>query len=76
MKYGHKQEESRWYEYGQGKEFPTKERAMVKLESYKTKVLTSFFVDGLYKLYDGNYIEETKNAIRVVFKYRYIESIL
>ena len=30
----------------------------------------------LYKLYDGNYIEETKNAIRVVFKYRYIESIL
>lgn len=76
MKYAHKKEESRWYEYGSGKEFTTKKEAMREVENYKTKVLTHFCLDGLHKLYDGDYLEETKNAIRIVFKYRYVESIL
>lgn len=76
MKYAHKKEESRWYQYGPEKEFLTKQEAIRELERYKTKVLTRFCLDGLYQLYEKDYIEEKKGAIRIIFKYKYVESIL
>lgn len=76
MKYEHKEEKDRWYEYGPGKEFETKEDAVRHLESKKQKILTQISSAGLYKLYEGCEITETKNAIRLVLKYKTIKSVL
>lgn len=76
MRYGHRKENSRWYEYGPGKEFETREEAINKLESDKEKSLTQFYLENLHKLYEGDSLEETKNAVRVVLRYKYVTSIL
>lgn len=76
MKYEHRQEETRWYEYGTGKEFETKDEAIRKLENDTRDKLTKFYLERLYKLLEEMYDEDNGGAIRKVIKFKYPISIL
>lgn len=76
MKYEHKQEETRWYEYGPEKEFKTKDEAIKKLESDTREGLSNFYLEGLYKLLEEMYNEDNGKAVRKVIKFKYPISIL
>lgn len=76
MKYEHRQEETRWYEYGPGKEFETKNEAIRKLESDTRDKVSEFYLEGLYKLLEEMYNEDNGEAIRKVIKFKYPISIL
>lgn len=76
MKYEHKQEETRWYEYGPEKECKTKEEAIRKVENDTRKKLTEFYLDGLYRLIEEIAYEDNGKAIRMIVKFRYPTSIL
>ncbi len=76
MKYEHMQEETRWYEYGHGKEFETKDEAIKKLESDTRNVLSNFYLEGLYKLLEEMYNEDNGKAVRKVIRFKYLISIL
>lgn len=76
MKYEHMKEATRWYGYGRDKEFKTKEEAIRKLESDICRKKTEFYLDGLYRLYEGEEDEDNGVAVRKVIKFKYPISIL
>lgn len=76
MKYEHRQEATRWYEYGPEEELKTKEDAIRKVENDTRKKITQFYLDGLYKLIGEQKIEDNGKAIRLTIKFKYPISIL
>lgn len=76
MKYEHKQEETRWYEYGPEKEFATREEAIRKLESDTRGEVSKLYLEGLYKLLEEMYNEDNGKAVRKVIKFKHPISIL
>lgn len=76
MKYEHRQEETRWYEYGPEKELKTKEEAKRKVENDTRDKLTAFYLLGLYRLVEEERIEDNGKAVRKVIKFKYPTSIL
>lgn len=71
MKYEHMEDKTRWYEYGPGKEFETKEEACSELRKYVGKKKTEFYLEGLYRLEEGKEIEYKGEAVRAIIKYKY-----
>ncbi len=76
MQYEHKQEETRWYEYGHGKEFATKDEAIKKIESDMRVQVSKFYLEGLYKLLEEMKYEDNGEAVRKIIKFKYPISIL
>lgn len=65
MEYKEIKQTSRAYEYGQGKEFLTREDAQQKVEEVKKNLTTQL---ALQKLYDKTKVEviEVENAFQIV----------
>lgn len=76
MKYEYKEEKTRWYKYGLGKEFETKEKAILILENDINKKMTEFYLNGLYRLIESQDIEDDEEGVRKVIRFKYPISIL
>lgn len=76
MKYEYKEEKTRWYKYGLGKESETKEKAIVSLENDINKKMTEWYLNGLYRLIESQDIEDDGEGVRKIIRFKYPISIL
>lgn len=65
MKYEQITQTSRPYEYGEGKEFLTKEEAEKKIKKLEQKIKTDMAINGMYKLSETK-IVEIDNVLQLV----------